>query len=274
MGVAPYTAGETIDADDAGVVALGKQDSDNTFQILKTEPHPSLASIALGQVTGWNVLDKFGKNADIDSSFVPVLTSGSTVLLTSPETFLVFSDTVNDALAGTGAQKILLEGLDGQYNEISEEIDTNGTVGTFTSQTFLRMHRAKVTQVGTHVGSTNIGEITITATTTTTSNTLIIAGEGQTQMAQYTIPASKTGFFDLVFFAGTSNVLMTGQLQVRPFGQGWQTKHELISLRSHVVQNMSGSGEITEKSDIRWMGKAAQVNSTATAGFKILLRDD
>lgn len=218
-----------------------------------------------------SVVDKFGKNDAVGTSFEPVSVGGSAVLLVAAETLDIVSDDANDTILGTGAQKITIRGLDANYSDQEVEYDMDGTTPVTTAETWLRFFIAKVTQVGSDASSTNIGEITITGTTTTTSTLVINAVEGRTQNAQYTIPATKTGYFEGVFFTTISTTTMTGQLQVRPFGQGWHVAREILINNDHVSEDMSGSEPIPAKSDIRFMAKGAVgVANEATAGFKII----
>ena len=238
--------------------------------------HPiTVLDVGFGHHERWSIVDKFGKSATIGTSFKPISNGGSAVLLTSAETLDVVSDDANDDLTGTGAQKIEIQGLDANFTEISETVDLDGTTPVTTTNSFIRFFRAFVTQVGSATESTNLGELTISASTTTTATLIILAEEGQSQTAQYTIPANKTGYLEKIFFTSDSANVIIGQLQVRPFGQGWQTKHELVTTNEHVSADMAGSGGILEKSDIRWMAKASTGPSNdATAGFKVLLRDN
>jgi hypothetical protein len=232
--------------------------------------------VGIGMFPRWSVIDKFGKNAAVGTSFEPVSNGGSAVLLTTAETLDIVSNNDNDTLLGTGAQKITIEGLDANFAEQTLEVDMDGqTPVTTTGTTWMRFFIAKVTQVGSDASSTNIGTITISATTTTTATLIILPVEGRTQNAQYTIPAGKTGFLDKIFFTSDAALVMTGQLQVRPFEEGWQVQREMLIQNEHIFDDLSGSDAIPEKSDIRWMAKAATgVTNDATGGFKILLRSN
>lgn len=234
---------------------------------------PNPLHIGMGLFHGWSSIHKFGKNTDVDTSYVQLSESGSTTLLSSAETLDVVSDDANDTIAGTGAQKLEIQGLDANYNLQTETIDLDGTTPVTTTNTWIRYFRAKVTQVGTDVSSTNLGNITISATTTTTVTTSIVAGEGQTQMAQYTMPAKRTGFFEQIWLSTDSTNMVTGQLQVRPLGEGWQTKHELRVSKSHTSHDMSGSSAIPPMSDIRWIATANQPNNVVSGGFEIIMED-
>jgi len=227
--------------------------------------------VGFGLFDRWTVVDKFGKNTDVDTTFETVNPDGIVQELSSDETIEVFSADANDTLAGTGAQKIEIEGLDSSFNNQKETVDMNGLTSVFTTKSWIRFFRARVIQVGSNAAKSNIGDITLRASVTTAVSTRILADEGQTQSAVFTVPLGQTGFLEQCFVASDTMNIVTAQLRVRPFGEAWQVKHEVIFPGGHIVFNMAGSGEIPEKSDIEWRAKANNPNNIVTAGFKILL---
>jgi hypothetical protein len=105
----------------------------------------------------------------------------------------VVSDDANDDVAGTGARTLRIQGLDGSYNLAEETVDMDGTTTVTTTQTFLRVFRMSVETAGS--SGNNEGTITVTYTGGSDVAATITAGNGQTLMAVYTIPAGKTGYF-------------------------------------------------------------------------------
>ena len=93
--------------------------------------------------------------------------------------------TVTSASGATDAGVTgIVSGLDANYDEVSEAFTLNGSGTYTTTQTFLRVFRAYVT------GSTApAGNITISNGSTYAQ---ITAGENQTLMAVYTVPAGKS----------------------------------------------------------------------------------
>lgn len=248
--------------------------SQNAHGIFQLDP----LLIAMGYWFGIEVIDKFGKNPDIDATFEDVWTSGGNIdFLTSAEILEVVSDDANDTSAGTGAQEVHLIGLDNSFNEIEEDVTTNGLTIVETTKSFIRINRTHVNAVGTN--GTNVGNITITSKTSAKVTSKILADEGQSQQAIFTIKAGHVGFLETAFIAVDTLNLITAQLMVRdrnPADTGhlaWRIYHEVLLTQDHITFKMTGSDSIPAKSDIRWRAKGNNPNNAVTAGFKVIIRD-
>lgn len=150
----------------------------------------SINAAASAEIPGVN---KFGRNFDIDTATLPEDiwdVGGVHVPITAAQTLTVTSANANDTAAGTGAQSIRIWHLpDWDTEEESQDVALTG--GSFaTAFTSVCVHRAKVLGVGTVNGS-NIGDITISATTDGTNQARITAGYGQTLMAIYGVPSTQ-----------------------------------------------------------------------------------
>lgn len=140
---------------------------------------------------------KFGYNADVGTSYEDIWSPGGSIsFLSSASLINIVSDSVEDkgtATAGTGARTIRIEGLDGNYNKITEDITLNGTSSVQTTNEFLRVYRAYNTTVGT--SGVNLGTISITAATGDSLQSSIEALRGQTLMTIYTV---RDGYYGLI----------------------------------------------------------------------------
>ena len=165
-----------------------------------------------GQIDGRFVINKFGRNPDIDTGSLPedIWDAGGVYTgfpTGSAEALRITSSSAADAAAGTGARTVRIYGLDGNYAQINEDVTLNGTSNVVTTQTFLRVYRALVATAGS--GLTNAGDITIRHNVTTGNIfSLMLAGKGQAEQANYTIPAGFTGYmvgYSASMFDITSN---------------------------------------------------------------------
>ena len=146
---------------------------------------------ALGIVDGLSYVYKFGYNADVDIASDPedVWLGGGlyTGFPTQTETVSAVSTSVNDTLFNTGANNLVVEGLDADGNLQTDTIVMNGTNTVTGSLVFSRVFRAYPLAVGS--AGSNVGTITINHSTTTANVFATIApGIGQTQVAAYTVP--------------------------------------------------------------------------------------
>lgn len=152
--------------------------------------------VARGKVPGHSLVHKFGRNPDIDTGTTPENIWAAGGLITWPTaaaTLSVVSDSTNDdgSPAGSGAQIITIEGLDSNFDEVSESLGLNGTVAVTSVQSYIRVNRAYVSRTGTYTGN-NVGNIT--GTHSGNSIFYIEAGKGQTQIGHYTVPNGKTAY--------------------------------------------------------------------------------
>jgi hypothetical protein len=153
---------------------------------------------ASGLIAGRSSVHKFGENPDITASSTEDLTfSGTINWLTAGDNIRVKAGgNAADAAAGAGAQKVFVEGLlSSDWTVATEEITLNadGTLASAsTSQSFIRVYRAYVTDTGTYTG-VNTGNITL-ETDGGTELIVIPAGLGQSESSAYTVPAGKTAY--------------------------------------------------------------------------------
>ncbi len=97
----------------------------------------------------------------------------------------ISSTSALDSIAGTGAQKILVQGISGGKfaNEI---VDTNGTTNVPTLKAYDSVHRLTVVQPGSTL--TNQGNISAVAQVDGTTTSLMLAGNNRTFQATFKTP--------------------------------------------------------------------------------------
>lgn len=110
----------------------------------------------------------------------------------------------NDTAAGNGLRSALVEGLDSNYNEVSEVLTTNGVgVGTYSTQTFLRINGGRSLTTGSNLGG-NYNSVYIRDSAVNRykwigrywagSSTGANFGIGAALNFQYTVPAGYTAY--------------------------------------------------------------------------------
>lgn len=199
-----------------------------------------------GKVEGLSHVSFIGRNDDIQTTSTPeaVWLNGG-VYTGHPEqageTVEVFSSNANDTLAGSGAQRIRITGLDDSYNFILEEIDLNGTTPVVSTLTYYRVLSANVITAGA-TGS-NEGVLTVRHSTTTANVFAGISpGHNQSAVGAFTVPAGNTCYILSVLFSisrtnGSAGAAVV-DLKVREPGQVFRI------IKSYTITTTGGAYHI------------------------------
>jgi len=161
----------------------------------RTEPFE--LQVARGQVPYHSAINIFGYQSAVGTTFIPIWenTTAYPAYPSSAAIQYLWSSSSSDT-----TNTILVQGLDGSYNQISETVTLNGTTHVATTNSYLRINNLFVTSATAPVGIVNIGP---SATLTTTQYAEIQVGAGKSQMAVYTVPNGYT--FYLTRAEATSN---------------------------------------------------------------------
>jgi hypothetical protein len=127
----------------------------------------------------------------VNSNFTDIWPLGGTrAWLETAEPLVAISTNANDTVAGSGAQEVVITGLNALGSSVTETLALNGTSLTSpTATSFLRLNDAQVSKVGIY-GGVNGGDITIQ-----TSSSAIIQGFIETEVCRQeqshvTVPAT------------------------------------------------------------------------------------
>ena len=169
--------------------------------------------------------------------------------------------------ANDNGKTLTVQGLDGDFNVVSEDF-TLSSSGTVTgTQTFKRVYR------GFLVDGTNDGQINVSRGGTQVLR--ILAGAGQTLMAVYTVPAGYTGYLYHGNCSAQSGADATGFMYVRynTVGTTFRVGHtfEVSGDGGPYDYKFSFPQELAEKTDIDVRLTTRSNNGRFTAAFDILL---
>jgi hypothetical protein len=189
-------------------------------QVGKYEPFE--LQVSRGQIQGHRNVTVFGFNPDVDTTQVSVWPLPS--LITFPASAIqmtVSSTSANDTSEGTGARTIVVQGLDANYNEVSETVIMNGQTAVTMTNALLRVNYVYVATAGSGNGAAGdiyIGTGTVTTGVPATVYDIIKFDYNVTTTGSYTIPAGYTGYVSQGLFstgqAGGSNQVQ-GRLLTR-----------------------------------------------------------
>ena len=279
----------TTHATSSTVVAYRENNASSEDVTVGTNPMPTdnwVWNIRRGLVPGASVVHKFGASIDITTSYAPVTTSKvyQTPQVSGATTLRVKAGNVNDTAAGTGAQEVVIQGLNTDGVEVKEAIATAGTsASSVTTTSWLRIYRLWVSKSGTYATSaagSHAAAIVIETSGGTEWASIDVTGfpKGQSQIAVYTIPSGKTGYVssfalttdgakpvDFILFKRES-ILETAA----PY-QAMRTVTEVFGIQgNYSLHPETAMGPFPGPCDIGWMAKGA-TTPDVSVDYEILL---
>ena len=230
--------------------------------------HDPLA-IAKGESNGYSFIHKFGANFDVDNNSEPetVWTGGGLYpwsALNVAKTLYILSNDSNEE--GT----VELQGLDEDYNVVTETVTLNGSTAVTTLNTFLRVYR----MIYTDAGGGNVG--VITARVDSPSGTVVAQIEGvlsQTLMCVYTVPAGYTAYMMAMDFSVQKNKDAQVLMMQRTFNtNNFRIAHMAEVYESTYRYDFPIPLPLPEKTDLELRTDNVETNNTrVTSNFTIVL---
>jgi hypothetical protein len=237
---------------------------------------PFYTRVAQGTVPGYSSFSVFGYNPDVDQTEESVWPDGGVVPHPTTDSQLTIVSTSTDddgSPAGTGARTVYIEGLDENYEIVSETVTMNGTTGVTTTNSYMYVNQFYVVTVGT--GGANAGEIT--AKVSTTLYDLIATGYNTRTTAHYCVPAGYTAYLSEGIFtagqdSGTTGV--TGYLKQHG-PDGIVRVGAVVAINNGSVQyDFANPYVVPEKNCIGASAVGSSNNNLISAYFNILLVQD
>ena len=157
--------------------------------------------VAAGLVPGVSGVNKYGRATDCDSGVATDIWDRANatdaqpiwVAPTAARIHAIVSTSASDdgSPVGVGARTLRVYGLQTWGSaESFEDVVLNGVGPVNTGNSYVIIHRMRVLTCG--ASGPNVGKITATAAVNGTVTAQIIAGRGQSQMAIYGVPSTKT----------------------------------------------------------------------------------
>lgn len=238
-------------------------------------------NLSAGDIEGMSYIEKFGRNDTMSGDMETIWDGGDIyTYLTSASSVYITSSSGNDAVAGTGARTIEVQGLDENYAVATETINVDDSAST---TTFIRVFRARVVGVGS--GGQADGVISIRSASGG-GGTLLAqiqkvgtgggASLGQTFMCVYTVPAGKTAYLtQWIVGAGGQNADTTAFFMARPFNDGaFNSKDIIISAGQQFAKDYKVPLQFPEKTDIEVRGFTSSSGNDCSSTFNLILIDN
>lgn len=146
-------------------------------------------AISFGHIPNVSNVVKFGYNKDIDSATPEDVweAGGQFVIPAGAETLSIVSSSAQDGVAGTGARQLLISCLDEDYLMSMIFVTMNGTTPVVTTEQCAFINRISVYETGST--SSNVGNITVTQSTSGLTLGYVGAGNSVTNQAIFQVPA-------------------------------------------------------------------------------------
>lgn len=239
--------------------------------------------VSAGKIKGRKTIHKFGRNPDITiaEGFETLWNGGGFYTgfdATVGELVNVSSSDANDNITGTGSRIVTLFGLDENWEEITEDIELNGTINVLSTKLFIRCDT--ITTIDSGSNQFNLGVISVIQSTSGIVFARVPIGYNSTMIAAYTIPAGKTGYLDTLFSSsggGRKAFFSIVRFVVRPFGQVFSVASEaelITNGASSLSRDFKYPIVLTEKTDIHIMADTSEDNIGVAGAFDLILVDN
>lgn len=220
-----------------------------------------------GQFYNQKPLFKFGFNAVVGTDEETIWDQGG-IYTYPPSASIMKVSSSDDGDTST----VVIAGLDADYNEISETVTITGQTAVNTTNSFLRVFRARVT-ADEPSGDIYVGTGTVTTGVPANKYAKITAGENGTLMAVWTVPANYTAYlYQGTISSGTTaaNKFATARLKVKPFGEVMQTKAVVTLHNTFVDFDFGVPVAVPEKSDIEARALVSSGTDAISVTFSII----
>lgn len=236
-------------------------------------------SIARGQIAGHSLVVGAGYTTVLGTVDVTTVWTGNTKYAypTVAAQMFVSSTSALDTAAGTGANSVVVKGLNASYAAISEVVALNGQTGVGTVNSFLRVFGVTVISAGSttaNQGTVYVGNGTITAGVPANKYAIALPSDNNSFLASYTVPAGYTAFVAQAVVSIGKNKDVEWSTWVAPFGMPMRKARNGYLYQSSTVQVNNVPLVAPEKTDIEVRGKSANASTDMSINFDILLIDN
>jgi hypothetical protein len=144
--------------------------------------------VSRGQIPYHQVVNIYGYQINVATTYIPIWENNTTYNYPASAIPMLMTGT------GSDTAKVQINGLDINYNSISEIVTLNGSTGVATTNNYFRVNSLVV------VSGNPAANVTLTSSDGNTSNTYakIVTGVGKSQNSWYTVPANSSFYLTRV----------------------------------------------------------------------------
>ena len=243
--------------------------------------------VAKGEVPGHSVIQKFGRNSAVSSSFVPICLSAFYRTPTSNTALEVVSTDVDDTFLGAGARTIYYEGLQVQSGSlvvVSDVVELDGTTPVALPDSLIRLYRWYVASSGVYASQSagsHQGDLTIQESGAGNVWSKIENNgfpRAQSQIGAYTVPTGYTAYVSKISYSVESDkeadILMfkrEGVLNTSAPYNAMNLVTEINSATGNYTVEYRTPLKFEEETDFGFLGKLKANTGPMTVDFEIKL---
>lgn len=240
-------------------------------------PRDFYVEVSKGNVPGHSIERLTGINEAVGTVFEDIICGGGSYVYPVAAVFVnVSSSDVDDVDGGAGAWNVTIEGLDINWEPVSETVQLNGQTNVTSVEVYYRINHFYVRMVG--ASGWNEGAIMLTSTNMMLSH--ILAEHGMEQYARYSVPLNCWVMPFSGLLTTNEDKAVRSELQTRVYNdtcagfESWTTRQELLSYRSNTVFDVKAFNLISGKTDIKLRSKVGSTTGEVGATLNLLLIED
>ena len=226
---------------------------------------PFYLQVGRGQIENHKHTFKFGFNPDINGTEETIWDVGGIYAYPASAVTMTATTTAGTPATDNGVN-ITIQGLDADYNEVSQEITLAGSGTATTTQTFLRVFRAFVSGSQAPTASVNI-------TNGGTTYARVTLNDNQTLMAVWTVPAGYTAYIikgNIGTGTANNNQYIVGRLVSRELGGVFRTQAKVTIQSGEIAFDFEVPVAFPEKTDIEARALSSGSNNLIFADFEMI----
>jgi len=250
-----------------------------------------LLAVAAGNVSGQILVNKFGANGAVGTTWESITSDGiyrTPTALTSLE--IVSDDNTNDISSGTGARKVTIIGLSTGWTEVTEEVSLNGTTAVALANQYFRVYRMYVSESGayaTAISPSHDSTITLRVSGAgdewASINTDGSYGLGQSEIGAFSVPDGYIAYLMNYNIDVESNKAVDVALFTRESADDVSTPFSGVMRVKAIKRAIDGSHKsqphgpilsLVGPADIGFLGKVSSGSAKLEVEFQILLIAD
>ena len=241
---------------------------------------PFELQVSRGQIQGHEAFCQFGINSSVGTSneTVWIGSSGAYSFPTAASVLKISSSSTDDDAAGTGARTVLVDGLNADYERVTETIELDGQTAVNTTNSYIRVNKMTVLTAGS--GGTSAGNIYAGTGTVTSGVPAVVVNQtgilaNETESAFYSVPAGYTAYINAWTMSSsntTPDEWTRFTLRIRPFGGVFGYKAQYHIAASGVYECVAVYPlAVPEKADIDVQAATSDGTAAVSSQLQIVL---